>query len=150
MAPTRRKKFERFDLEMELDTVVCFITLIPPAYNTPLLPRPVAHPPIFIMLRRSIFRQQRALAQSLSRTAQSQRSSLSTFSPVPLRTSPVIPQRLERRWQSTEAEKKPDEASKTTEDAAKTEEDPTKKELEAKSKEVVDLKVRQSVYMTCR
>ena len=95
---------------------------------------------IITMFKRSLFRQQRAVAQSLSRTAQSQRSGYSSFAATPLRTSPAITQRLGRRWQSTEAEKKADDAAKP-DDAAKTEEDPVKKELEAKSKEVIDLKV---------
>jgi hypothetical protein len=99
------------------------------------------HLPVAIMFKRSLFRQQRAVAQSLSRTAQSQRSACSSFAPTPLRSSPAIRQYTGRRWQSTEAEKNADEPAKTADDAAKTEEDPIKKELEAKSKEVVDLKV---------
>lgn len=102
----------------------------------------VPHNRISIMFRSSLIRQQRALARSLSRTAQPQRYAFSSFPTAPLRTSIAIPQRLGRRWQSTEADKKSEEAAKPAEDAAKTEEDPIKKELEAKSKEVVDLKVR--------
>jgi hypothetical protein len=93
------------------------------------------------MFKRSLFYSQRAVAQSLFRTVQSQRSAYSSFASRSLRPASPIACRSGRRWQSTEAEKKADDAAKQAEEAPKAEEDPLKKELEAKSKEVVDLKV---------
>lgn len=101
---------------------------------------------IKIMFRRQLLRQGRAISESISRPVTfSQRATFSHASSSALlqslRTSSIPSQQFaQRRWQSTEAEKKdtPAEDAKT-EEAAK--EDPSKAELEKKNKEIVDLKV---------
>jgi hypothetical protein len=92
------------------------------------------------MIRNTLLRQQRAIAQSLARSSPAQRPFSALSSTIRSPAFSIASLKPARRWQSTDAEKAA-EGAKPTEDAAKTEEDPVKKELEAKSKEVVDLKV---------
>lgn len=103
------------------------------------------------MIRRQLYRQARAVSESISRPVHhAQRTNFSlaalpsaqlrAVKPVSSSCSQQIPQ---RRWQSSEAEKKdeskPAEGEEKSAEAVK--EDSAKEELEKKNKEIVDLKV---------
>lgn len=109
---------------------------------------------LLTMLRKQILRQSRALSESFTSTSaaslpQLRRAHFSSSPITPtLRPSPssTLPSRwMSRRYQSTEAEKKPQDETPAATEAKPTEEakeDAQKAELEKKNKEIIDLKVR--------
>ena len=106
------------------------------------------------MLRKQLLRQSRAVSEAFTSTSASSLPQLrrAHFSSLPLtaslRPSPssTLPSRwVSRKYQSTDAEKKPQEETPATDEAKSPEqakEDAHKAELEKKNKEIIDLKVR--------
>jgi molecular chaperone GrpE len=96
------------------------------------------------MLQRTIFRQRRAVASTLSRSAFPPSSALRQTSPFQQLSLKQSSFKTVPRYYSTENGAKKEDAKENGEAANKEAESPEeslKKELEAKNKEVVDLKV---------
>ena len=98
-------------------------------------------PSSYMMFKRQLLRQQRALTQTITRSPQIRRTPFSSISSNAPRISAAFPTKIARRWQSDDASKKPDGAPAEAKPAENTAEDAAKKELEAKTKEIKDLKV---------
>ncbi|OKL61247.1 GrpE protein-like protein, mitochondrial [Talaromyces atroroseus] len=93
------------------------------------------------MLQRTIFRQRRAVASAVSRSAFPPSSALRQTSPFQQLSSKQSSFRTVPRYYSTENGANKEDAKKENDEAAtETPEESLKKELEAKNKEVVDLK----------
>ena len=100
---------------------------------------------ISIMLRSQLIRQLRAASQTPLQRSPLQRSTFSSLSSISSRAPIAFSSRIPRRWQSTEAETKPEAPQPAAEaKSAETQspEDLLKQDIAKKDKEVLDLKVR--------
>ena len=100
----------------------------------------------FIMLRRQFLQQSRAISKSFTELRQVRRSPFSSATIISPRatTSAALPSRLQRRWQSVEAQQENRSSDAGPSEDAKSAEvtpDPLKEELEKSKKEIIDLKV---------